>query len=34
MKQKINSVVAAGKTADAFGIKYAADFPATDLGGQ
>ena len=34
MKQKINSLVAACKTTDAFGIKYTADFPVTGLGGQ
>jgi hypothetical protein len=34
MKQKINSLVAAFKTVDAFGLKYAADFPPTSLGGK
>ena len=34
MKQKISSLVAAFKTADAFGTKYAADFPVASLGGQ
>ena len=34
MKQKISSLIATFKTADAFGLKYAADFPATSLGGQ
>jgi hypothetical protein len=34
MKQKITSLVAAFKTVDAFGIKYAADFPSASTGGQ
>ena len=34
MKQKISSLVAAFKTADTFGTKYAADFPPASLGGQ
>lgn len=34
MKQKISSLVATFKTTDAFGIKYAADWPVTGLGGQ
>jgi len=34
MKQKISSLVATFKTVDAFGIKYAADFSPTSLGGQ
>jgi hypothetical protein len=34
MKQKISSLVATFKTVDAFGVKYAADFPAASLGGQ
>jgi len=34
MKKKISSLVATFKTVDAFGIKYATDFPPTSLGGQ
>jgi hypothetical protein len=34
MKQKINSLLAALKNVDAFGIANAADFPAASLGGQ
>ena len=34
MKHKIASLTAAFKTTDAFGAKYAADFPATSTGGQ
>jgi hypothetical protein len=34
MKQKISSLVATFKNSDAFGIKYAADFPPASLGGQ
>jgi hypothetical protein len=34
MEQKISSLVATFKTVDAFGIKYAVDFPAASLGGQ
>jgi hypothetical protein len=34
MQQKISSLVATFKTVDAFGIKYATDFPAASLGGQ
>ena len=34
MEQKINSLVATFKTVDAFGIKYATDFPTASLGGQ
>jgi hypothetical protein len=34
MQQKITSLVATFKTVDAFGIKYATDFPAASLGGQ
>jgi hypothetical protein len=34
MKQKINSLLATLKTVDAFGIKYAADYPVASLGGQ
>ncbi len=34
MKQKISSLVATFKTVDAFGTKYAADFPPASLGGQ
>ena len=34
MKRKIASLTAAFKTASAFGVKYAADFPAASVGGQ
>jgi hypothetical protein len=34
MKQKITSLLATFKTVDAFGLKYAADYPPTSLGGQ
>jgi hypothetical protein len=34
MKQKISSLIATFKTTDAFGLKYAADFPPASLGGQ
>lgn len=34
MKQKITSLVTTFKNVDAFGIKYAADFPPASLGGQ
>jgi hypothetical protein len=34
MQQKISSLVATFKTVDAFGTKYATDFPAASLGGQ
>jgi hypothetical protein len=34
MNQKTTNLLAAFKTTDAFGIKYAADFPAASLGGQ
>ena len=34
MKQKISSLLAASKTADAFGLANAADFPPASLGGQ
>jgi hypothetical protein len=34
MKQKIVSLTAAFKTTDAFGIKYATDFPPASMGGQ
>lgn len=34
MKQKIVSLLATFKTADAFGLKYATDFGPTTLGGQ
>jgi hypothetical protein len=34
MKHKIASLTAAFKTTDAFGIKYATDFPPTSVGGQ
>ena len=34
MQRKIASLTAAFKTTDAFGAKYAADFPATSTGGQ
>ena len=34
MKQKISSLTATLKNVDAFGIKYAADYPAAGLGGQ
>jgi hypothetical protein len=34
MKQKIVSLLATFKTVDAYGLKYAADYPATSLGGQ
>jgi len=34
MKRKIASLTATFKTASAFGVKYAADFPAASVGGQ
>ncbi len=34
MNQKISSLIATFKTTDAFGFKYAADFPVASLGGQ
>ena len=34
MKQKITSLTAAFKTTAAFGVKYAADFPADSMGGK
>jgi hypothetical protein len=34
LKQKINSLLATLKTVDAFGLKYAADYPVASLGGQ
>ncbi len=34
MKHKITSLLATFKTADAYGLKYAADYPLTSLGGQ
>lgn len=34
MKQKITSLLATFKTVDAFGLKYAADFLPTSVGGQ
>jgi hypothetical protein len=34
MKQKISSLLATFKTVDAYGIKYAADYPAASVGGE
>jgi hypothetical protein len=34
MKQKITSLLATFKTVDAYGIKYAADYPPASVGGQ
>jgi hypothetical protein len=34
MKHKISSFIATAKTVDAFGLKYAADFPADSTGGK
>jgi hypothetical protein len=34
MKQKISSLLATFKTVDAYGIKYAADYPAASVGGK